>query len=293
MTRPSCGFSLLEVLFALAIILLLGMIVSSLFQRNALVARDQTLIMEMQQTARIVASQIAEEVRMAGQGLPVYATTFDPAPVEAAVPFLGSSTANRIDFRAGLSNVETVVSTVPPLDITIGTSRSLGIEDGSGLTAGKFVYIWGPGTSSWTWVRAQLLSAASTSMTIMPTETGSTAASVHFTAAPTVCLEEGISIFLNSGSVRRATSNDFSNPATPTWNPANEIGRNVSQLTFIYYDSNGNPLTPVSLADRTAISRVDIRLTVQAAAALSNGNLPTYSLALRTIPRNVRIRSAN
>jgi hypothetical protein len=293
MERQTSGFSLLEMLFALTILLGVGMMVSSLFQRNAIVVRDQTLIMEMQQTARIVIAQIADEVRMAGQGVPVFAGTYDSVPVEAAVPFLRTSTSSRIDFRAGLSNVETVVTTPAPLDIAIGGSRTLGIADGSGVTPGKFAYLWGPGTGSWTWIRSQVLSSSAASMTILPAQTGSAGTLIHFSAAPTVYMEEGISIFLSGTSVRRATSNDFSDPASPTWNPANEIGANVSELTFTYYDSAGNVVAPSSLANRASIARVGIHLTARTAGPLTNGSTPTYSLALRTVPRNVRIRTAN
>src|SRR5215831_16044099 len=175
MERQPSGFSLIEMLFAMTILLAVGMMVSSLFQRNAIVVRDQTLIMEMQQTARIVISQIADEVRMAGQGVPVFAGMFDAAPAEAAVPFLKTSTSSRIDFRAGLSNIETVVTTPAPIDVTIGGSRTLAVADGSGVTPGKFVYLWGPGTGSWTWVRSQVLSSSAASMTMLPAQTGSAA----------------------------------------------------------------------------------------------------------------------
>src|SRR4026207_1216533 len=101
--RVTKGFSLIELLLALAVTLILGTMTFQLFHQNERVVRDQTLIAEMQQTARIVASQIADEVRMAGQGVPIHAAQFDPAPSEAAAIFLGSSTNSRIDFRAGLS----------------------------------------------------------------------------------------------------------------------------------------------------------------------------------------------
>jgi hypothetical protein len=39
--------------------------------------------------------------------------------------------------------------------------------------------------------------------------------------------------------------------------------------------------------------RVDIALTVVVAAPLSNGSRPTYSLAFKTIPINLRVRHAN
>lgn len=293
MRQAERGFSLTELLIALLIVLATGMMTFQLFYQNERVIRDQNLIMEMQQTARVVMSQIADELRMAGQGVPIYASTFDSSASESTAAFLGSSTASRIDFRAGLSNVETVITTPAPLDITMNTSQTLGVGDSTGLAAGKFIYIWGPGTNGWTWVRAQLTGVSSSNITCIPQQTGAAGTVVHFNAAPTVYLEEAVSLFLSAGSVRRATATGFINPASPTWSASNEIGANVTSLTFTYYDGNGAPLNPSSLASRTAIARIDIRLTVQTAGVLSNGTAPTYSLALRTIPRNVRIRSAN
>jgi prepilin-type N-terminal cleavage/methylation domain-containing protein len=293
MRNHSRGFSLIELLIALLIVLTTGMMTFQLFRENERVIRDQNLIMEMQQTARVVISQIADELRMAGQSVPVFATSFDASPSEATAVFLGTSASDRIDFRAGLSNVETVVTTLPPVDLALGLSQTLGIADSSGFAAGKFVYIWGPCANSWGWARAQLISVTSITITFTTQQVGGTATTIHFTAPPTVFLEEAVSIYLNAGSVRRATSSDFSDPANPTWNPSNEIGRSVTTLTFTYYDAAGNAVLPTSLANRTAISRIDIRLTVRSTGALANGHVATYSLALRTIPRNVRIRSAD
>jgi prepilin-type N-terminal cleavage/methylation domain-containing protein len=291
MSKQSRGFSLIELLIALLVVLCIGMMTFELFNENARVIRDQNLIVDMQQTARIVMSQIADEIRMAGQGVPIYASSFDLSPAEAATVFLGTSTSSRIDFRAGLSNVETAVTTLPPIDMTIGSSQTLGIADSTGLSTSKFVYVWGPSTNGWTWVRAQLTSVTSTYITCIPQQTGSPSSPAHFTGAPTVYLEEAVSIFLNGGSVRHTTATGFTNPASPTWAPSNEIGANVANLTFTYYDVNGNIVTPSSLSNRAAIARVDISVTVQTAGALSTGNVRRYSLALRTVPRNVRIRT--
>src|ERR1051326_6134081 len=116
--------SLIELLIALLVTLTIGLMCFQLFHQNERVIRDQNLITEMQQTARVVMSQIADEVRMAGQGVPVYASTFDTAPSEATAAFLGTSTSSRIDFRAGLSNIETAITTPGPIDLTMGASRS-------------------------------------------------------------------------------------------------------------------------------------------------------------------------
>src|SRR5262245_9424498 len=110
------GFSLIELLVAMSVALLLASMMFHLFHQNERVIRDQTLIMEMQQTARIVASQIDDEIRMAGQGVPIYAAAFDANPSEAVAVILESSTSSRIDFRASLSNTETAVAITGPID---------------------------------------------------------------------------------------------------------------------------------------------------------------------------------
>jgi prepilin-type N-terminal cleavage/methylation domain-containing protein len=293
MTQSNNGFSLAELLIALALASGLCTMMFQLFHQNERAIRDQTLIMEMQQTARVVAAQIADEIRMAGQGVPVYAASFDAMPSEATAVILGSSTASRIDFRAGLSNTETGAS-VGAVDLTLGSSTMLSLANTSGFAVEKFAYVFGPSTnSSWPWVRAELTGVSSTFVTLTPRNTGTANTTVHLGAPPTVAMEEAVSIYLGNGSVRRAMASSFTNPAAPAWGPANEIGKNFIVLSFTYYDAVGNHVQPTSLANRMSIARIDIQLTVETAAPLSNGTRPTYSLSLRTIPRNAQVRWAN
>jgi hypothetical protein len=293
MTQSNNGFSLAELLIALALTSGLCTMMFQLFHQNERVIRDQTLIMEMQQTARVVAAQIADEIRMAGQGVPVYAASFDSAPSEATAVILDSSTASRIDFRAGLSNIETGASG-GAVDLTLGNSSMLSFANTSGFLVGKFVYVFGPSTnSSWPWVRAELTGVSSTFLTLTARNTGTANTTIHFGAPPTVAMEEAVSIYLSDGSVRRAMASSFTNPASPAWGPANEIGKNFTVLSFTYCDAVGNLVQPTLLANRMSIARIDIQLTVETAAPLSNGTRPTYSLALRTIPRNAQARFAN
>ncbi len=283
-------------MMALGITLGIGLIVFQLFRQNERVFRDQNLVIEMQQTARAVASQIADEVRMAGEGVPVYASRFDSLAQEGAAVVLASSTNNRIDFRAGLSLVETSVTTPVPLDCTLGLSRTLTVADGSsflnalGTTtpSGKFVYIWGPANNQmWTWVRAELTRINGNTLTLTPRQGR---VSSVFTRAPTLTLEEAVSFYLSGTNVRRATAADMTNLASPAWSASNDIGRNVTSLTFTYYDENNTPIDPGSLTNRFSIMRVDVRLVAQTSDALSDGSRPSHTLSFRTIPRNLRVR---
>lgn len=272
------------------------------FHHNERTVRDQSLIMEMQQAARVVASQIADEIRMAGQGVPVHSSKFDTTIAESVAVILPASTNDRIDFRAGLSAAETAVTGVPPLDVSLNVQSTLPVNDGSAfstalgttLPAGRFIYVWGATSSStWAWIRAELNAITSTTLTMTPKQSSNMTSTIHFTQLPTVTLEEAVSIQLSGSSIRHATATDMTNPASPQWSAANEIGKNFTALNFTYYDSGGNVVAPASLANRVSITRVDLQLTVQTSGTLSTGRKPTYSLALRTIPRNLKLRSAN
>src|SRR6185369_8593191 len=164
-----CGFSLVELLMAMTITVGIGMVVFQLFYRNERVFRDQNLIVEMQQNARAVASQIAEEIRMAGQGVPVYAATFDTVPSETVTSILPTSTNSRIDFRAGISNVETGATSPLPMDCSIGVTATLSVANAAGFSKGDFLYVWGVTENGpWFWVRAEVTGISANTLTIVP-----------------------------------------------------------------------------------------------------------------------------
>jgi hypothetical protein len=296
------GFSLVEVIAALGMSLGVGLAVFHLFHQNERVFRDQNLIVEMQQSARMAASQIADEIRMAGEGVPIYASTFDVAPAEPVAAFLGTSTTDRIAFRTGLSDTETYVRNAPPIDLTLDASATLAVANGSVFTnplgtsrpSGRFVYIWGPSANAtWGWTRAELINISPTALTVAPRQAGDAGRSgnvIRFSGPPTVVLEEVVSFFISAGSIKRGTAIDMTNQANPTWSPAQDLGRDFTSLGFTYYDRNNRVVSPDSLSDRISIARVDVRVIAQTAGPLSTGYRTTYPLSLRTIPRNTRIR---
>ena len=146
---------------------------------------------------------------MAGQGMPLRASNFDAAASEAAAVILASSNASRIDFRAALSNIETVGTSSLPIDFSLGTSRMLSVADGSAFSntlgtttpTGKFVYVSEP----WIWMRAEITSISPSMLTVTPRQTGETGA-IRVAAPPTVSLEEAVSIYLSGDSLRCATA---------------------------------------------------------------------------------------
>ena len=109
------AFSLLETLVAMAITVGIAAAAFQLFYRNERLFRDQALILEMQQSARLIIAQIADDVRMAGQGVP-------PGLSEV---FLPGSDASRLNMRASFSAAESVVTSSLPLPVAIAATARL------------------------------------------------------------------------------------------------------------------------------------------------------------------------
>ena len=289
MGAKSSGFSLIELILALTMSLGIGMIVLQMFHQNERVFRDQSLILETQQSARVVISQIADELRMAGQGMPMYASTSDLDSTEATAVILAGSGSSRINFRAGLSSIETTVTAAMPVDFVIGDSRTVSVGAATPFQIGKFVYVTGPGENdTWAWMRAEILqtNAAAKTLTLIPRH----AMNVRFIDRPIVSLDEAVSFFIASGSIKRATASNLSDQTNPVWSASSEIGRNFRSLQFTYFDKDNTSVTPQSLAERLSISRIDVRVVAETSQTLTRGGRQEFALTMRTIPRNVQIR---
>jgi prepilin-type N-terminal cleavage/methylation domain-containing protein len=298
------GFTLLEILISISITVVIGVAVFQLFQQNEGAFNDQNLVTEMQQGARAAIFQAADEIRMAGQGVPLYAETYADAPSEETVAILSGSSETRINFRAGLAPTETFVTAPSPIAFSIGNSVTVTVDDAldlynavGGGPAGRFVYVWGASdTMGWLWIRASINSVTPSTRSVGLTPStagpvGNTGGTVQFPAFPTMSLEEAIAIYLDSstGSMRRTTTTNMNDPVHPSWAPANELSSNVTQLHFEYFDRFGNVIIPDTLANRARIERADIRLVVQTAQELRNHTRPAFALSVRTNIRNARI----
>jgi hypothetical protein len=291
------GFSLLEVVSALAMSAGVGVVVFHLFHQNERLFRDQNLMIEMQQSARVVASQIADEIRMSGEGMPIYASTFDNVETEPVAAILSGSSHDRIVFRTGLSDTESYITNAMPLHLFLDSPVTLGVRDagifsdtlGTASPSGRFVYISGPAFhGAWSWTRAELTKITPTTLTVVPRQAGD--AGLRFTRTPAVTLEEVVSFYISGGFIKRAMAADMTDQTNPAWSSAQDIGRDFTSLVFTYYDKDNRVVMPNSLSNRLSIARVDVRVTAQTAGLLTNGTRGTYPLALRSIPRNARIR---
>jgi len=298
------GFTLLEILVSISITLVLGAAVFQLFQQNERVFSDQNLVTEMQQAARAGIFQAADEIRMAGQGVPIYAQSYGEAPSEETVVILSGSSSTRINLRVSLSPAESFVTLPRPVALTVGNTSTVTVDDATGLydavgggPAGRFVYFWGDSsTTGWQWSRALIRSIAPSSRNVNVTAVSSGPAgvaggAVQYPDAPAISLEEAVALFYDNstGSVRRTTATNMTDPVHPVWSPANELVSNVRLLHFDYFDHFGNSINPDSLTERVSVASVEIRLAVQTAQDLRNKSRPVFALSVRTNIRSSRI----
>ena len=283
------GFSLVELLLALTITIGIGMVGFQLFRQNERGFHIQNVNSESQQNARSVAYRIAEEIRKAGQGTPVYASTFDSSPAEAVAFILDGSNSTHLRMRAGLSNIETAVVAVPA-DYTLDAISSIAVADSSLFSTtlsttpppGRFAYVWGSGDDAcWGWIRGEILAIGAGTLTLTPRQAGEgcrTANTVRFTFKQTVALEEAVSVFLSAGSIWHTSATDMTNANGPSWGPSAELARNVTDLTFRYF-AKDTPIPVDTLDRRASVTQIEVDL-----------KLGGFALSFRSDLRNSGIR---
>ena len=272
------GFSLLETLAATSITAVIAAAAFQLFHQNEKLFRDQALILEMQQSARVIISQVAEDVRKAGQGIP-------PGLTDVILPGSGST---RINLRASAAAVEAVVVSPLPLLFTIGTASTVAVDTTSGVTTGRQAFVW----ADTAWVRGTIesVSAASQSVRLMPAAAPSTP--LEFAVPPVLSLDEAVAIFWDgtTRTIRRTTASNTESPTNPVWAPADELAANVAALSFGYLDADGRLVNTDTPENRSKVRGIDVRVVVRVSASLSDGSRPTYSLSGRAVPRNMALR---
>jgi len=274
----SRGFSLLETLIAMALTLGVGAVAFQLFHQDEQIFRDQILILEMQQTARMLLSQIEDDIRIAGQCLP---------PGSGSIVLPGSS-ATTLLLRGSFTAIERQTTTTLPFDIVVGTPGSLRVEQTTGFSTGREIYVW----IGAQWIRATILSVSGPAKTLSILPTQGSASIVTFNDSPVAANDEGIAILYDANKklVRRATSQNTMDPENPAWGPANEVATNVIELSFRYFDELGNLLDMEAAGSVERILSVEVWIRVQSAEVLTNGTRPIHTMVLRVTSRNAALR---
>jgi len=278
MRSRQSAFSLLETLVATALTVGIGAVAFQLFHQNERLFRDQAVILEMQQGARVVVSQIGDDVRMAGQGVP-------PGLAEIILPGSGSS---RLHMRTSFSAVESTVVSPLPVPVPAGNAVTVIVESTAGFSTGRQAYLW----ADLSWTRGAINSVSGAARSIRLTPSMVSPSPLEFVVPPAISLDEAVSLYFDSTTktVRRTTATNTENASSPSWAPANELAANVTDLLFTYLDSGGVPVIPDTLEHRSQIVSIEARVVVRASTPLSDGSRPAYALSARVVPRNIGLR---
>jgi len=272
------GLTLIELLMAIPISVCVVAVIFMLFQKCERVARDQDIVVEMQQAARVVSSQIADDIRMAGQSIP-------PGMNDVVLP---GSDASRLNLRSGYSATETNTTSAVPLSVATGVPTTVAVEGTTGFSGGRQAFLWWEAD----WARVTINSVSGSAKKLQLTPTRVSRVPLTFLTAPVVSIDEAVAIYRDPATqaIKRTTATNTDNPMSPAWAPANELVTNVTGLVFSYYDISGVPLVVDSPENRSRVSTIEAQITVRASAPLSDGKRPTYSVTIRSSPRNLSLR---
>ena len=146
--KTSRGFSLLELMFAMAIGLTVLAATIGVFVRQSEIVRDENDGTKIRAKGRQAIHILAREVRMAGYGLPPtqaiagYAQASEPTMTEVLPDDLLPPTVNSIRFRINLENVRTF------LDLSASgvssASSTISVIDSSLFSSGDRIALFSP-----------------------------------------------------------------------------------------------------------------------------------------------------
>ena len=269
---------MLETLAATAITAGMAAAAFQLFHQNERLFRDQSVILEMQQSARAIVSQFADDIRRAGQGVP-------PGMDDVILPGTSDS---RLNLRASYSGTESTVASSLPLVFTIGTPFTISVDSTSGFSSGRQAFLW----TDLAWIRATIDSVSGSTHSVRVTPTVAAVTPAEFVVPPTLSLDEAVSLFFDATTktIRRTTASNTENAESPAWAPANELAANVTDLDLDYLDADSMPITPDTPGRRQRVRAIEVRVSVRAATTLSDGSRPVYRLSTRAVPRNLALR---
>lgn len=299
------GFSLAEVLVALAVAAVVAAATLQLVNQSQRIFRRETAILEVHENARLLLAQIEDDIRRSGSAIPVdVAAAAEPSEPMAGV--LAGSSESRLNLRQVSSPEIRIQAPLPNLSYGLAEIVRLDLADTSGTgdagdevrgapawsrksgsaDAGRFAYLWGPSAGGWRWVRARIRSVNAAAGTIEINPLGGES-SPGFSRAPAMLVEEAISIFFDpqTGSVRRAPASDLSDPMHPAFGPANELAANVAGLIFSYRDAHDAVIEPTTLQARLAVNRIAVQVRL-APAGIDEGRKTSTVLGTSGFPRN-------
>ncbi len=273
------GFTLIEMLVSMVIgIALLGTSIYSYTKQDSLL-RDENSNVQLRDFARLAMDELVPDIRMAGYGFPPGDST-----VPRAAQALAVADATTFTYMANTDNIS-----INSNADGIATTDNWVMCDNpaaAGFAAGdNAVFFTASSPNEWNSYTVDGVFATSIDWAVGEAngfliETGTNGIPVIVSKYHT------ISINYNAGT-QLITVTDDNGTAVGGDDTTITVANNVSDLTFSYFDTDGNPLTalPLSAADMGEVRRIQISVTVVDPVEASM----TATLSTQTYLRNMGI----
>lgn len=249
------GVTLLELTLTVLIFLLITGAIFGLVTQNQKIFVSQEQIAAAQQEARGALSAMSNYLLLAGCGVPAQLTVGTATNTSLNVAVV-TATANSITFggcfsdppvRATLAATTTVAA--------LGTGVTLQVDTAANFSVNDSIYLF----SDYPWVYGTVssINSAANPPTLTATfSDGNTPVPITFNPGSLIYRQEQITFAVNNSGVLQRT-------LTPGGTA--DLASNVTGLQFGYWNKTGAALTsfPLSEADRRAIQRVSIDLTLR------------------------------
>lgn len=278
------GYSLIELLIAVAVILAVTGIVAQVFLQSQGVLRDRRQLAELDHALNAVATLIAADIRRAGQGLPTLAVADQAVSSEATTAILAGTGSGVLRLYLARTGGDTALT--DPIPAAFEPDRAIRIRtrDTRPLAPGDHVFLWGKAGYSWTWVRARVEERVSsrefgvTPLYLSP-EGG------LFASLPRLTQVDGVSWRRSGASILRGELTD-PDPASPGFREMS-AGEDFTTLEFVFFDTQGAAVDPTDPGARPRIRRVGFLLEGTTRAPLVDGERRRKAITLLVGLRNL------
>ncbi len=283
--RPR-GFTLIEMLMALAMFSAIGLVATTFMMKQAAALQRTSEVTAAAQGVRAALERIATDLRVVGQGLNFY----DIQVPDMIVPNDGMSGVNTFQSNA-ISLIAIPDPTDPSnqlvLDPSVPNNGDVGASqitvtpssDLSGLGAGERLILFDPNTGNsqvvaLTGVAGQALQFTKDTLTFQ---------------FPAIGTSPATAIKLNEVRYRVRTSSGMPFlERKVNRGPWVRFIEGITKLTFTYFDQNGNLFTPTTQAQRRNIRRVAIEVEgVQLRLGSADQRRGIVTMTTSAVPRNM------
>jgi prepilin-type N-terminal cleavage/methylation domain-containing protein len=252
------GFTLLEMLVAMAISSIILASTVYVFTKQDSVLRDENSNVQLRNFARLAMDELTPNIRLAGYGFP-------PGNSSIGRPALGITVADAttLTYRANADDISTFANA----DSTASTDNFIFVGNTTGFTSGlnqNVVFFNLNDPSQWNFYT--LISVnPNTSLTWDVGNPNGFDIQTATTGVPVMINQYHIITYnYDAGNQIITVTDDNGTDDFGVDDTTTTIANNISDLTFSYFDANGNALSvlPLNAADRGDLRKIQISLTL-------------------------------